>query len=248
MYILKIQNLSVNIKNTNILHKININIKSGESHLIIGPNGSGKSTLSLIIIGNEKYTITDGKILYYDKNIKNISIDERIKQGLFISLQENITIPELKNKILLKYSIDSIREYNNKKNMNWYTFNRNIKQYMSLLKFSKDFLERPVNKNFSGGEQKKNDILQILLLKPKCIILDEIDSGLDIDTLKQITNIINNRIKNNKAVIIISHNLQIINYINIHYVHILYKGQIIHTGNTKIIKYIQQYGYNYILK
>ncbi len=245
MYILQIQNLSVNIKNTNILHNINLNIKPGESHLIIGPNGSGKSTLSLIIIGHEKYTITHGKILYNNTNIKKITIDERIKQGLFISLQENITIPELKNKILLKYSIDAIREYNNQKNINWFTFNRHIKKYMSLLTFSKDFLERPVNKNFSGGEQKKNDILQILLLKPKCIILDEIDSGLDINTLKQITNIINNRIKNNKAILIISHNLQIINYINIHYVHILYNGHIIHTGKTNIIKYIKKYGYNY---
>ncbi len=248
MYILNIKNLKVQINKKYILNNINIKIKYGEIHALIGPNGSGKSSLSLTLAGNKKYKIINGSINFNNKNINNLSIDKRAKKGLFISFQNNIEIPGLNNQYFLFQSYNSIIKYNKKKKINFIEFKKKILKYLKKLNFSKKFLQRSLNKGFSGGEKKKNDILQILLLNPKLIILDEIDSGLDILTFKKITKIINNFKKKKKSFLIITHNFEIFNFININKIHILNKGKIIKSGKKNLINIIKKKGYKYFKK
>ncbi len=247
MCILDISNLSVNIKNKIILKNINLKIKLGELHIIMGPNGSGKSTLSLTIAGHKKYKISKGSIFFKKKDISHYSIDQRAKNGLFISFQNNICIPNLNNQSFLQISVNSIRKYNNKKEFNSIEFKILIHRIIKKLNFSKDLLQRGLNKNFSGGEKKKNEILQMILLQPKLIILDEIDSGLDIDTLKNIFNIIN-KFKQKRSFLIITHYQKIFNYINPNFIHILYNGKIIYSGKKKINKILEKKGFEWFKK
>ncbi len=246
MYILEINNLEIKIKKKIIIKKINIKIKPGEIHVLMGPNGSGKSTISLAIAGNKKYKIKKGTIKINNKIINKIKTDERARMGLFISFQNTIEISGLNNELFLYKSTNIIRSYNKKNKLNILEFKKKIKKKIKLLNFSKKLLKRSLNKGFSGGEKKKNDILQILLLKPKISILDEIDSGLDIDSLKDISKIINNLKKKKMSFIIITHNIKIYNYINIDKVHILNNGKIIKSGKKNIIKKIEKKGYKKI--
>ncbi len=241
---LYINKIKVKINNKVIINKFSLKIKYGEVHILMGPNGSGKSTISLLLAGNKKYKLCNGTIIFNKKKLNNLSIDERAKEGLFISFQNNIEIPGLNNEFFLRKSLNSIRKYNKKKKLNLIEFKKYIYKKMKKIKFSKNFLKRSLNKGFSGGERKKNDILQILLLKPKLIILDEIDSGLDIKTLKLITDIINNLRKKKKSFLIITHNIKIINKLKIKKIHILNKGKIVKSGNKNIIKIIKKKGYN----
>ncbi len=248
MCILNIKNLHVNIKKKKIIKNLNLKIKIGEIHAIMGPNGSGKSSLSLTIAGHKKYKIYKGSIFLKKKNINKYSIDQRAKNGLFVSLQNNIEIPGLNNQNFLYKSFNSIRNYQKKKKINLIKFKKLIKKEMHKLDMSNDFLKRSVNEGFSGGEKKKNDILQILLLKPKLIILDEIDSGLDIDTLKKISIIIKNLKNKKRSFIIITHYQKILNYINPKFIHIFYNGNIIKTSDKKILKKIEEKGYGWFKK
>ncbi len=248
MYILNIKKLYVKTINKNVLYNINIKIKYGEIHALIGPNGSGKSSLSMILAGNKKYKITKGIIYFKKKNINKLSIDKRAKEGLFISFQKNIEIPGLNNQYFLLQSYNAKRSYYNKKKINLIEFKKKIFKYLKKINLSKKFLQRSFNENFSGGEKKKNDILQMMILKPKLIILDEIDSGLDINTIKKTIKIINNFKKKKKSFLIITHNFKIFNYLKINKVHILKKGKIIKSGNKKIIKIIKKKGYEYFEK
>ncbi len=199
MYILKIKKLQVKIKKKYILNNINLKIKYGETHVLIGPNGSGKSSLSLVLAGHKKYEIIKGKIFLDNININKLTIDKRSKKGLFISLQNSIEIPGLNNQYFLFQAYNSKRIYNKKKEINLIKFKKKIFKYLKKINFSKKFLQRSLNVGFSGGEKKKNDILQILILKPKLIILDEIDSGLDVNTFQKIIKIIN-KLKKKKKV------------------------------------------------
>ncbi len=248
MCILNIKNLKVTIKKKNILNNINIKIKSGEIHVLIGPNGSGKSSLSLVLAGDKKYKITKGKIFFNHLKINKLSIDKRARKGLFVSFQNNIEIPGLNNQYFLLQSYNSKRYYNKKKEINLIKFKKKIFKYIKKINFTKKILQRSLNYGFSGGEKKKNDILQILLLKPKLIILDEIDSGLDWITFKKITQIINELKKKKKTFLIITHNFKIFKYIKIDKIHVLNKGKIIKSGNKNIIKIIKKKGYKYLEK
>ncbi len=244
MYILNIKKLYVKTKNKNILNNINIKIKYGEIHALIGPNGSGKSSLSMTLAGNKKYKIKKGDIYFKKKKINKFSIDKRAKEGLFISFQKNIEIPGLNNQYFLFQAYNAKKQYYKKKKINLIEFKKKILKYLKKINLSKKILLRSLNKNFSGGEKKKNDILQMMILKPKLIILDEIDSGLDIDTIKKIIKIIKNFIKKKKSFLIITHNFKIFDYLKINKVHILKKGKIITSGKKKIIKIIKKKGYN----
>ncbi len=247
MYILKFKNVDIKINNKKIIKKINLKIKKKKIHILIGPNGSGKSTISLTVAGHEKYKISKGEILFNNIKINNLTVEKRAKLGLFISFQNTIEIPGLNNEYFLQQSINSIRKYNNKKILNIIEIRKKIYKKLKILKFSKKFLYRCLNKGFSGGEKKKNDILQILLLKPKMIILDEIDSGLDIDNLNIILNIIN-KLKKKRTFLIITHNIKIINILNVDYIYILYKGKIIKNNNLDDIKNIEKLGYENFFK
>ncbi len=249
MCILNIKNLYVKIKKKIILKKINLKIKKNEIHILMGPNGSGKSSLSLVIAGNKKYKIIKGNILLNKNKINKTSVEKRAKNGLFISFQNSIEISGLNNEFFLQQSLNSIREYNNKRKLNIIEIKKRIHKIIKKLNFNKNFLHRSLNKGFSGGEKKKNDILQILLLKPKMIILDEIDSGLDIKSLKLILKIINKLKKKNKSFLIITHNTKIINNLNTNFIHIIYKGKIIKSSNDKnISKIIEKKGYENFIK
>ncbi len=226
MNLLKIKNLKIKIKNKIIINNINLNIKKGEIHILKGNNGSGKSSLVSTIAGNKKYNILEGKILFNNINLKNLSIDERARKGLFISFQENIEIPGLKTQYFLYKTFNYIRKYRNKKILNIIEFKKFLNKKIKEINFPKKLLNRSFNKGFSGGEKKKNEILQILLFKPKLIILDEIDSGLDKKTIKKTISIIKYLKKKKKSFLIITHNNNFIKNIKPNYIYLIKKGKI----------------------
>ncbi|WGH24637.1 MAG: Fe-S cluster assembly ATPase SufC [Candidatus Shikimatogenerans bostrichidophilus] len=229
---LKIRKLYVNIKNKIILKNINLNIKKREIHILMGPNGSGKSTLSYVITRKPNYNIVKGDIILNNKIINKLSPDKISKLGIFLSFQNPIEIEGINMLKYLKYLNNNI------------TYKK-IKEYCNLLNIDINKLSRFFNSGFSGGEKKKNEILQLLILKPKLIILDEIDSGLDIDTINIIFRILNNYfLKKKCSIIIITHNTNIVKYINPNKVHIINKGKITFTGNKEVINKIVKYGYN----
>ncbi|XBT18335.1 MAG: Fe-S cluster assembly ATPase SufC [Candidatus Shikimatogenerans sp. Tduv] len=244
---LKIYKLFVKIKNKYILKNINLNIKNKEIHIIMGANGSGKSTLSEIIIGNKKKNIKKGKIYFNKKNIIKKSILEHVNLGFFLSLQNPIEIHGVKLIHFIKTFMEC-KYINLNKKINYNKILKKIYFYIKKLKLNKNILFKYLNSEFSGGEKKKIEILQLLLLKPNFCILDEIDSGLDIDSMKNIFKIINSFFLKKKkiSIIIITHNINIINFIKPNFIHIMYKGKILKSTNNikNILKIIDKYGYN----
>ncbi|WGH25188.1 MAG: Fe-S cluster assembly ATPase SufC [Candidatus Shikimatogenerans bostrichidophilus] len=234
---LKIKNLYSSINNTLIIKNLNLKINNGEIHILMGPNGSGKSTLSYIITGKPKYKINKGKIIFCKKIINTLSPDKISKLGIFLSFQNPI-------------EIDGITMFNFFKNIKKKNNLKKIYKLCKILNIDKKDLYRFFNLGFSGGEKKKNEILQMLILKPKFIILDEIDSGLDIDTIKLLFKIIKHYLKNNPkcSLLIITHNTNIIKYIIPNRVHIIYNGSIILSGNSELIYRIEKNGYYSLIK
>lgn len=243
---LKIKNLHVKTNNKKILNGINLNVKKGEIHAIMGPNGSGKSTLGHAISGNNKYVITDGNIYMNKKSILPFTISERASMGLFFGFQHPVEIPGVTNAQFLQVSLNSIRKFRGQKEIDQIKFIKNLKKNMKILKIKKDYMNRYVNDNFSGGEKKQNEILQMMMLNPKISILDEIDSGLDIDALKTISQGIKHSFSQKSSIIIITHYKRILDYINPDFVHILYKGKIIKSGDKKLAVTLEKKGYSWI--
>ncbi len=240
---LEIKNLSCKIKDTNklILDKLNLNINDGEIHVIMGPNGTGKSTLAKTIMGHYSYEIESGNILFNNEDITNLDTSLRAKKGLFISMQEAPTIQGVSNTEFLKEANNEITS----EKIDLYSFITEVSQDIKDLKLKEDMLNRSINEGFSGGEKKKNEVLQLKVLKPKFIILDELDSGLDVDSLKICCDNINSYLKDypNTSVLIITHYPRILDYIKPNYVHILYKGNIVKTGDKTLADNIEKYGY-----
>ncbi len=226
MNLLKIKNLEIKIKNKTIINNLNLNIKKGEIHILKGCNGSGKSTLCLTIAGYKHVIINKGNIIYNNKIINNLSIEKRAHMGLFISFQENIEIPGLNNQLFLYQSLNSIRIAKKKKKISFIQFKKLLFKKIKILNFPKELLKKDLNVKFSGGEKKKNEILQILLLNPKLIILDEIDSSLDKKTFKILIYIIKKLTKKKKSFLIITHNIKFIKNINPKYIHTIKNGKI----------------------
>ncbi|MFI4847299.1 MAG: Fe-S cluster assembly ATPase SufC [Candidatus Makana argininalis] len=245
---LLIKNLTVNIEKKKIIKKLNLKIKSGEIHAIMGPNGSGKSTLALTLAGNKKHHVFNGSIFFKNKNLLLLKSEYRACEGLFISFQHPVFINGVSNKYFLKLSINSIRRYKKKNPICIFKFNSLLKKKIKLMNISLDMMDRSVNQGFSGGEKKKNEILQMIMLEPDLCIFDEIDSGLDIDSLKNVSNIINSFKNNRRSLIIITHYQRIFKYIKPDYVHILYNGKIIRYSNYSLAKYIEDNGYGFIKK
>ncbi len=227
MCLFKIINLSVKLKNKYILYNINLIIKKGEIHILTGKNGSGKSTLVWTISGNKKFKIKKGKILFKNKNINKYSINKRFLKGIFISFQENIEIKGLNNQYFLYILNNNNRKYNKKKELNIIEFKKLIYKYIKKINFSSNLLKRDFNYKFSVGEKKKNELLQIMILKPKLIILDEIDANLDKNTINNSIKLINNLKKQKKSFLIITHNKKLIKNLNINFIHKLKKHKII---------------------
>lgn len=238
---LEIKDLVVNTDEKDILNELNLSIHEGEIHAIMGPNGVGKSTLSKVIMGYPDYKVIKGDILVDNKSIKSLEICERSKLGIFLVYQNPISIDGLTTSELIKAAVDSKETY-----QGLYKYVLELESNTDKLDMDKEMLHRGFNVGFSGGERKKNEILQILMLKPKFIILDELDSGLDVDSLKIVSNVLNDYLKENPktSVLIITHYTRILDYIKPEFVHMMKNGKIVKSGDFSLSKLIEKYGYN----
>ncbi len=241
---LEIKNINVKIKDSDkhIINGLSLDIKDGEVHAIMGPNGTGKSTLSKVIMGNYKYELTDGDILFNGESLKNLEVNERAKRGIFLAMQDPTVVDGVTNSEFLKTASREITG----ENIDYFKFLDEVNKSIEDLEFDKDMLYRHLNKGFSGGEKKKNEVLQIKMLKPKFIILDEIDSGLDVDSLRIVCENINKYREEHKdtSVLIITHYPRILEYINPDYVHIMNNGKIVKTGNMDLAFDTEKHGYH----
>jgi len=239
---LKIKDLKANIDKKFILDGFNLEIKPGEIHAIMGPNGSGKSTLSNILSGKKGYE-TSGQITFENQNLFNLEADERAHKGIFLAFQYPLEIPGVNTNIFLKTSLNAIRKAKGEKELDAIEFLKLVKTKAKKLKFEEEKLNRQLNVGFSGGEKKKNEILQMSILDPKLCILDETDSGLDIDALKIVANGVNSLKKKNNAFLIITHYQRLLNYIKPDFVHVLMNGKIVKSGGPELALELEKKGY-----
>ena len=243
---LEIKDLDVKVKNEDkvILNKLSLNINKGEVHVIMGPNGTGKSTLSKVITGYYKYEVTGGDILFEGKSILDLTTDERARLGIFLAMQDPISIEGLNNSEFLKTAMSETTG----EKVGLFEFIKTLEKEMKNLKLNESMLHRSLNQGFSGGEKKKNEVLQLKLLKPKFIILDELDSGLDVDSLRIVCDNINSYLEENKdtSVLIITHYPRILDYIKPNYVHVIKGGTIVKTGDISLADTIEKNGYDSI--
>ena len=239
---LKIKNLKAEIDNKTILREFNLEIKPGEIHAIMGPNGSGKSTLSNILSGKKGYDVS-GEILFENKNLFELKTEERAHKGIFLAFQYPLEIPGVNTNIFLKTSLNAIRKARGEKELDAIEFLKLIKLKTQNLKFDEEKLNRQLNVGFSGGEKKKNEILQMSILNPKLSILDETDSGLDIDALKIVADGVNSLRKKDNSFLIITHYQRLLDYIKPDYVHVLMNGKIIKSGGPELALELENKGY-----
>ena len=239
---LKIKNLKAKIDNKEILKGLNLEIKPGEVHAIMGPNGSGKSTLSNVLSGKKGYTVS-GDITYLNENLLDLEIEERAHKGIFLAFQYPLEIPGVNTNIFLKTSLNAIKKAKGEKELDAIEFLKLVKQKALELKFDEKILSRQLNVGFSGGEKKKNEILQMSILNPKLSILDETDSGLDIDALKVVSEGVNALRNNNNSFLIITHYQRLLNYIKPDFVHVLINGKIVKSGDSGLALELEKKGY-----
>jgi len=245
---LKIQDLSCTINDTPVLKGLNLNVKAGEVHAIMGPNGSGKSTLASIIAGDEKYSITGGDVEFLNKSIVDLAPELRAAMGVFLSFQYPVEIPGVSVSNFIRIAINEKRKYNGLAPVSSTELLQEMKKNLELLKMYSSFLSRYINDGFSGGEKKRNEIFQMSMLRPKLAILDETDSGLDIDALKIVANGVNSLRSSENAFIIITHYQRLLNYIKPDHVHILADGVIVKSAGPNLALELEEKGYKGIIK
>jgi Fe-S cluster assembly ATP-binding protein len=243
---LKIENLHVSIEDKTILNGLNLEVNPGEVHAIMGPNGSGKSTLSAVIAGNEDYEVTKGNIFYKDENIEDLSAEERAHKGIFMSFQYPVEIPGVTVTNFIKTAINSNLKARGQKEMPANEMLKNIRDKAALLEIDSKFLSRSLNEGFSGGEKKRNEIFQMAMLNPTLAILDETDSGLDIDALRIVANGVNKLRNENNAIIVITHYQRLLDHIIPDYVHVLQDGKIAKSGDKNLALQLEEKGYDWI--
>ena len=244
---LSIKNLYVSVKDNEILKGFNLNIKDGELHVIMGPNGSGKSTLANVISGKENYNITKGEIKYLNQDLLGMEVEERASKGIFMSFQYPVEIPGINNAYFLRSAINSQKKFNKDKEINAPDFMREYKNNMEKLDLDTSFISRCLNEGFSGGEKKRNEMLQMLMIKPKLCILDETDSGLDVDALKIISQSIQSMRDSKRSFIVITHYHRILEHLEADFVHILSNGEIVKTGSKNLALEIEEKGFKEVL-
>ncbi|WP_121356136.1 Fe-S cluster assembly ATPase SufC [Flavisolibacter nicotianae] len=243
---LSIRNLHANIDGKEILRGINLDIKAGEVHAIMGPNGSGKSTLSAVIAGREDYEVTEGEIEFMGKNLMDFSPEERAGEGIFLSFQYPIEIPGLTTTNFIKTAVNEIRKYRGQEPMDAVQFLKKMKEKMTLVNIDQSLLSRSLNEGFSGGEKKRNEIFQMAMLEPRLAILDETDSGLDIDAIRIVANGVNKLRTKDNAVLLVTHYQRLLDYIIPDFVHVLYKGRIVKSGTKELAYELEEKGYDFI--
>ncbi|MCP1107933.1 Fe-S cluster assembly ATPase SufC [Serratia nevei] len=243
---LSIKNLKVSVEGNEILKGLDLEIKPGEVHAIMGPNGSGKSTLSATLAGREEYEVTDGEVTFKGKDLLDLDPEDRAGEGVFLAFQYPVEIPGVSNNFFLQTSVNAVRKYREQEPLDRFDFADFIEEKIALLDMPADLLTRSVNVGFSGGEKKRNDILQMAALEPDLCILDETDSGLDIDALKIVANGVNSLRDGKRAFIIVTHYQRILDYIKPDYVHVLSQGRIVKSGDFSLVKQLEEQGYGWL--
>jgi len=240
---LEINNLHATVDGKEILRGLSLSIKAGEVHAIMGPNGSGKSTLSYVLAGRDGYEVTKGEVLYKGKNLLAMEPEERAAEGVFLAFQYPVEIPGVSNTTFLKHALNSVRQHRGESELDAMQFLKLLRETMKRLGMSEDMLKRNVNVGFSGGEKKRNEILQMALLKPVFAVLDETDSGLDIDALKVVSDGVNSLRAPDRAMLLITHYQRLLDYIVPDHVHVLAKGRIVRSGDKSLALELEQRGY-----
>ncbi|MDP4115752.1 MAG: Fe-S cluster assembly ATPase SufC [Bacteroidota bacterium] len=243
---LEIKDLFVKVEGKEILKGINLSVKAGEVHAIMGPNGSGKSTLAQVLAGKQDYEITSGEVTYFGRNLLELSPEERARAGIFLAFQYPIELPGVSNTNLLKTALNEIRKYNGLEALDAMEFLTLMKEKMKVVELDQSLVSRSVNEGFSGGEKKRNEIFQMAMLEPKLAILDETDSGLDIDALRIVAGGVNKLKNPQNATIVVTHYQRLLDYIIPDFVHVLYNGKIVKSGLKELALELEEKGYDWI--
>ncbi len=246
--ILEINNLTAGVEGRQILKGINLIINPGEIHAIMGPNGSGKSTLASVLAGRDGYEVLGGEVTYCGKDLLGLAPEERAREGLFLAFQYPVEIPGVNSTYFLKAALNEVRKHHGLPELDAMEFLTLVKERMKLLELSEDLLKRSVNEGFSGGEKKRNEIFQMAVLEPKLAVLDETDSGLDIDALKIVSGGVNKLKRPDNAALVITHYQRLLNYIVPDFVHVLWDGRIIRTGDKSLALALEEKGYDWLIK
>ena len=244
---LKIENLHASVGDKEILRGINLEVKPGEVHAIMGPNGSGKSTLASVIAGNEKFAVTQGRVSFMGEDLLDLPIEERSRKGLFIGFQYPVEIPGVSMANFMKIAVNEQRKYKGLEPLTAAQFLKMMREKSAIVELDPKLTSRAVNEGFSGGEKKKNEIFQMAMLEPKLSILDETDSGLDIDALRIVATGVTRLKREDNATVVITHYQRLLDYIVPDYVHILYKGQIIYSGDKSLALKLEKEGYDWLI-
>lgn len=244
--LLEVRGLCATVNGTEILKGLDLTVRSGEIHAIMGPNGSGKSTFSKILAGHSAYEVTGGTVMFQGQNLLDLAPEERARAGVFLAFQYPIEIPGVGNSQFLRLTYNTVQTHRGKEELDPLEFDDFVREKMKLLEMSPDFLERSVNEGFSGGEKKRNEILQMAMLDPRLAILDETDSGLDIDALRIVANGVNQLANKDNAIVLVTHYQRLLNYIVPDYVHVMEAGRIIKTGGKELAFELETRGYDWV--
>ncbi len=244
--LLEVRGLCASVNGIEILKGLDFTVKSGEVHAIMGPNGSGKSTFSKVLAGHSAYQVTGGSVMFEGKNLLELAPEERARAGLFLAFQYPIEIPGVANSQFLRLTYNTVQTQRGKEELDPLEFDDFVREKMKLLEMNPDFLDRSVNEGFSGGEKKRNEILQMALLEPRLAILDETDSGLDIDALRIVSQGVNQLANKDNAIVLVTHYQRLLNYIVPDYVHVMEAGRIIKTGGKELALELEERGYDWV--
>jgi Fe-S cluster assembly ATP-binding protein len=246
--ILSVRDLTAEVDGNQILKGLNLEVKAGEIHAIMGPNGSGKSTFSKVLAGHPSYDVTGGEILFQGENLLELEPEDRARSGVFLAFQYPLEIPGVSNLDFLRVAYNSRRKHQGLEELDAFDFDELVRERLEVVKMNPSFLSRSVNEGFSGGEKKRNEILQMAMLEPRLAILDETDSGLDIDALKIVANGVNQLAKPDNATILITHYQRLLNYIEPDFVHVMEGGRIITTGTKELAHELESKGYDWVIE
>ena len=243
---LSIKNIHASVEGKEILKGINLDVQAGEVHAIMGPNGSGKSTLASVLAGREEYEVTEGSVEFLGKDMLELSPEDRAREGLFLAFQYPVEIPGVSNTNFIKTALNEKRKYNGQAPLDAVSFMKLMREKMNLVEIDKSLLSRSINEGFSGGEKKKNEIFQMAMLEPRLTILDETDSGLDIDALRIVASGVNKLRDENRAIIVITHYQRLLDYLQPDFVHVLVNGRIVKSGTKDLALELEEKGYDFI--